>query len=125
MAEDRSTYTIKEDGGVGTVKIADEVVSIIACLAATEVKGVAAVADNITNELAARMGRKKLSKGARVEVVDDEVRVDLILTTEYGYEIPTVCREVQERVTNAIETMTGMKVAEVNVRIADVQVQDS
>ena len=69
MGEDRKTFKIK-DGNLGEVKIADEVVAIIAGLAATEVEGVGSMAGNITNELVSKLGMKNLSKGIRVEVLE-------------------------------------------------------
>lgn len=124
MAEDRSTYTIKEeDGGIGTVKIADEVVAVIAGLAATEVKGVSALGGGITNEMVARKGIKGLSKGVKVEVTDTSVAVDLSISLEYGYNIPEIGREVQEKVKSAIENMTGLQVTDVNIQIAGVSME--
>ncbi len=125
MADDRSTYTIRENGGIGTVKVADEVVAIIAGLAATEVKGVASMAGNITNELVAKMGIKRLSNGVKVDVIDNIVTVDLTLNIEYGYNIPDISKKVQERVKSTIESMTGMTVTDVNVRIAGVNMENA
>ncbi len=124
MAEDRNTYTIKEDGGIGTVKIADEVVAVIAGLAATEVKGVASIAGGITNGMVAKKGIKALSRGVKVNVQDHLVTVDLALELDYGYSIPEVGTEVQEKVKSAIENMTGMEVTDVNVRVSDVAVEE-
>lgn len=124
MAEDRKTFKIK-DGHLGEVKIADEVVAIIAGLAATEVDGVASMAGNITNELVSRLGMKNLSKGVRVEVSENHVNVDLALNIAYGYSIPEVSVKVQERVKSAIENMTGLEVSVVNVRIAAVDMENS
>ena len=117
MAEDRKTFKIK-DGHLGEVKIADEVVAIIAGLAATE--GVSSMAGNITNELVSKLGMKNLSKGVRVEVLSGIVNVDVALNIAYGYSIPEVSAKVQERVKSAIENMTGLEVSIVNVRIASV-----
>ena len=117
MAEDRKTFKIK-DGHLGEVKIADEVVAIIAGLAATEVEGVSSMAGNITNELVSKLGMKNLSKGVRVEVLSGIV--DVALNIAYGYSIPEVSAKVQERVKSAIENMTGLEVSIVNVRIASV-----
>ena len=117
MAEDRKTFKIK-DGHLGEVKIADEVVAIIAGLAATEV--VSSMAGNITNELVSKLGMKNLSKGVRVEVLSGIVNVDVALNIAYGYSIPEVSAKVQERVKSAIENMTGLEVSIVNVRIATV-----
>ena len=121
MAEDRKTFKIK-DGHLGEVKIADEVVAIIAGLAATEVEGVSSMAGNITNELVSKLGMKNLSKGVRVEVLSGivNVNVDVALNIAYGYSIPEVSAKVQERVKSAIENMTGLEVSIVNVRIATV-----
>ena len=102
------------------MKIADEVVAIIAGLAATEVDGVGSMAGNITNELVSRLGMKNLSKGIRVEVLEGIVNVDVALNISYGYSIPEVSAKVQERVKNAIENMTGLEVSIVNIRIASV-----
>ena len=121
MAEDRKGFKIKDDK-LGEVKIADEVVAIIAGLAATEVEGVSSMAGNITNELVSKLGMKNLSKGIRVEGV---VKVAVALNIAYGYAIPQVSSKVQERVKNAIENMTGLEVSGVNVRIASVDMGKS
>ena len=119
MSENRKGFKIKEDK-LGEVKIADEVVAIIAGLASTEVEGVRSMAGNITNELVSRLGMKNLSKGIRVDVSDHIVHVDVALNIAYGYAIPDVSSKVQEKVKSAIENMTGLEVSSVNVRIASV-----
>jgi uncharacterized alkaline shock family protein YloU len=120
MAEKRITYKIQELGGIGEVKIADEVVAIIAALAATEVNGVASMAGNITNELVSKLGAKNLSKGVKLTVLDNVVTVDLTLNIEFGKNILDTSKKVQERVKSAIESMTGLEVADVNIHIASV-----
>lgn len=124
MAENRKTFKIKSDQ-LGEVKIADEVVAIIAGLAATEVEGVSSMAGNITNEIVSRLGMKNLSKGILVEVLDGEVKVDVAINIDYGYSIPDVSSKVQEKVKSTIENMTGLTVAVVNVRIASVDMGDN
>lgn len=121
--DNRNTHRIYENGSVGEVQIADEVVAIIAGLAATEVEGVSSMAGNITNELVGKLGMKNLSKGIRVEVLEGVVSVDVALHMKYGYNIPEVSAKVQERVKNAIENMTGLSVSDVNVRIAGVDIE--
>ena len=116
----RSAHTVYEKDQLGEVKIADEVIAIIAGLAATEVKGVASMAGNVTNELVAKLGMKNLSKGVKVEVLDSSVSVDLALILDYGQSIPVVCTKVQEKVKAAIENMTGFSVLDVNIKIAGV-----
>lgn len=120
--EIRNTYRIHENGKVGEVQIADEVVAAIAALAASEVKGVATSPGNTTNELAGKLGRKNISKGVKVLVNPDAVSVDMALTLDYGFGIPETAKQVQEKVKLAIENMTGLQVKEVNIRIAGVNV---
>jgi len=117
---DRETYVLRADGDKGEVQIADEVVAVIAGMAATEIKGVASMCGNIKNELVSRMGMKTLSKGVKVEVTDMDVKVDLALNMEFGANILEISGIVQEKVKSAIESMTGMTVSEVNVRVAGV-----
>ena len=122
MAEKRTTYKIQDIEGIGEVQIADEVVTIIAGLAATEVDGVASMAGNITNELVSKLGMKNLSKGVKVEIVDSVVSVDLTLNIEYGMNILETSKKVQEKA--AIENMTGLEVADVNIHIASVDMEN-
>ena len=122
MAEDRKAYMIKDDN-LGEVRIADEVVAIIAGLAATEVEGVSSMAGNITNELVSKLGMKNLSKGIKVEVQENVVKVDVALNIRFGYGIPEVSSKVQERVKSAAENMTGLEVSSINVRIAGVNME--
>lgn len=122
--EERNTYTIKEDANIGEVKIADEVVAIIAGLAAMEVEGVSSMAGNATRELISKLGVKSLSKGVKVDVLEGIVTVSLALNLKYGYNIKDVTGKVQEKVKAAIENMTGLEVADVNIRVAGVDVPE-
>ena len=125
MAKDeRNIYTIQNDASKGEIKIADEVVAIIAALAATEVEGVASMAGNITNELIGKLGMKNLSKGVKVDVLEGIVTVSLALNLKYNYSIIEVSARVQEKVKNAIENMTGLEVADVNIRVAGVEIPE-
>lgn len=124
MAKDeRNTYTIQNEASLGEVKIADEVVAIIAALAATEVEGVASMAANITNEVIGKLGIKNLSKGVKVDVLEGVVTVSLALNIKYNYSIVDVTGKVQEKVKNAVENMTGLEVADVNIRVAGVEME--
>ena len=122
--DERNIYTIQNDAGKGEVKIADEVVAIIAALAATEVEGVASMAGNITNELISRLGMKNLSKGVKVDVLEGVVTVSLTLNLKYNYSVVEVSGKVQEKVKNAIENMTGLEVADVNIKVAGVEMEN-
>ena len=125
MAKDeRNIYTIQNDAGKGEVKIADEVVAIIAALAATEVEGVASMAGNITNELISRLGMKNLSKGVKVDVLEGVVTVSLTLNLKYNHSVVEVSGKVQEKVKNEIENMTGLEVADVNIKVAGVEMEN-
>lgn len=119
--ENQTGYTL-ENGSMGQVQIADEVVAIIAGLAATEVEGVASMAGNITNELVSKLGKKSLSKGIRVKVEDGIVNVNVALNIAYGYSVPKTCKKVQEKVKAAIENMTGLEVEKVDIQIANVSI---
>ncbi|MDD6790497.1 MAG: Asp23/Gls24 family envelope stress response protein [Lachnospira sp.] len=113
-------YTIRQDVDLGEIIISEEVVAIIAGLAATEVEGVESMAGNITKELVARLGMSYLSHGVKVHVKESSVTVDLALILKYGYAIPDVSKSVQEKVKSAIETMTGLSVDDVNITIAGI-----
>lgn len=114
-------HTVYNIEDVGQVQIADEVVAVIAGLAATETDGVAKMSGNITNEIVSKLGMKKLSKGVKVVITGTQVDVTLNLVLNYGVSIPKTSQEVQDKVKSAIETMTGLTVSEVNIRIAGIQ----
>lgn len=118
----RNTYVLQEDEKIGSVKIADDVVAMIAALAAMEVEGVADMSGNVTNEFLSRVGMKNTARGARVEVLQRKVKVDLAITMEYGFNIPATCQRVQAKVKSTVENMTGLEVTDVNIRIAGINV---
>lgn len=122
--EERNTYTIQSEENLGEVKIADEVVAIIAGLAAMEVEGVSSMTGNATRELISKLGMKSLSKGVKVDVLDGIVTVSLVLNLNYGYSIKDTTQKVQEKVKAAIENMTGLEVADVNIRVAGVDMPE-
>ena len=124
MGKEKDTkinHTVYNIEDVGQVQIADEVVAVIAGLAATEVEGVAKMSGNITNETVSKLVMKKLSKGVKVTITGTQVDVTLNLVLSYGVSIPKTSQEVQDKVKSAIETMTGLTVSEVNIRIAGIQ----
>ena len=115
-------YTIQLENNRGEIVIADEVIAVITGLAAMEVEGVASLAGNATRELISKIGIKTLSKGVKVDVLEDVVTVDAALNLKYGFNIKAVSEKVQEKVKVAIENMTGLKVADVNIRVAGIEV---
>jgi len=123
MGKDVSNnYTIQMEEGRGEIIIADEVIAVIAGLAAMEVEGVASMAGNATRELISKIGIKTLSKGVTVDVIEKVATVDMTLNLKYGYNIMEVSAKVQEKAKVAIENMTGLTVADVNIRVAGIEV---
>lgn len=122
--EERTNYTIKTADGMGEIQVADEVIAVIAGLAATEVEGVASTAGNATKELISKLGMKSLSKGVTADVLEGVVTVQVALNIKYGYSVMAVSAKVQEKVKTAIENMTGLTVADVNIRVAGVEVEE-
>lgn len=121
--ETRSDYTIELENNCGEVVIADEVVAVIAGLAAMEVDGVASMAGDATKELISKIGRKTLSKGVKVDILEGVVTIAITLNLKYGFNIMAVSAKVQEKVKAAVENMTGLTVADVNVRVAGIMVE--
>ena len=120
MGKDTERNALQRGGSIGEVQIADDVVAMIAGFAALEVDGVASMAGNVTEELLSKVGVKGMNKGARVEVTEQTVSVDMAVNLKYGYNIPVVSEKIQEKVKSAIETMTGLSVDDVNIRIVGV-----
>ena len=105
----------------GEVKIADDVVASIAAIAAGEIEGVSAMTGNISDMLKNSMGiRSGAGSGVRVDVAGNMVRVDIALVIQYGHNIMETSKKVQDKVKNSIETMTGLNVTDVNIRITGV-----
>lgn len=121
--EVKTEYTIKLENGDGKIIIVDEVIAIITALAAMEVDGVASMAGNATRELISKLGIKSLSKGVAVEVMKDTVAVEASVNLKYGYNVKTVSEKVQEKVKVAIENMTGLNVADVNVCVSGIEMK--
>lgn len=105
---------------LGNIKIADEVVAIIAGLAATEVEGVAGMSGGIAGGLADMLGKKNFSKGVKVEVGDKQAAIDLYIVVKFGARIPDVAWSIQENVKKAIESMTGLETTSINVHVQGV-----
>lgn len=106
----------------GNVKISDDVVAIIAGVAATEIPGVTSMSGGITGGFSEMLGMKNLSKGVKVELKDNDVVIDLFITVEYGKNISEIGKNVQQNVKNSVETMTELNVVEVNVNIQGVNI---
>lgn len=106
----------------GSIKITDEVVAIIAGIAAMEVPGVFSMSGGFAGGISEILGRKNLSKGVKVELGEKQALIDLYILVEYGCRIPEVAWEIQEKVKKSVELMTGLEVKEVNIHIQGVNI---
>ena len=107
------------------IKIADDVVAVIAGVAVSEVSGVAEMAGGFAGGISEVLsGKKNLAKGIKVEVGDKDTKIDVNIIVEYGVRIPDVAFEIQNRVKKAVETMTGLNVVEVNVHVQGVNTEE-
>lgn len=105
---------------VNGIKISDEVVAIIAGMAASEVKGVSSMNGGIVGGISEMLGKKNFAKGVKVQVGEKEALIDLFITVEYGCRIPDIAWEIQNKVKTAVENMTGLSVVEVNIHVQGV-----
>ncbi len=122
---DGDNLKVLSDETYGSIKIADEVVSIIASLAASEVDGVSSMVGGFGRGLAEMMGKRNLSKGVKAAVGDKETAVDLCLVLDYGVKIHDVAAKVQKNVKKALENMTGLDVVQVNIHVQGVKLPHS
>lgn len=106
---------INSEVNYGNIRISDEVVATISGIAAIEIEGVAGMSGGIVGGIEEMLGRKNLSKGVKVDVGENETKIDLFVILNYGVKIPQVSEAIQERVKKEVESMTGLEVTEVNV----------
>lgn len=118
--EQQDKIVQEEKNNLGSIRVADEVVRIIAGLAATEISGVCGMSGGVVGGIAELLGHKNLSKGVKVEVGERETAIDLSIIVDYGSRIPDVAANIQSTVKTTIEKMTGLKVVEVNVNVQGV-----
>lgn len=125
MAQEKNTAEkYSEAADVSTVRIADDVVALIAAFAAMEVEGVSGMAGGLDINTVSKGGMKKLGKTVKVEVSKEGVKVELAIELVYGYSIPETCSKVQNRVCTSVENMTGLEVKDVNIRVAGIKMND-
>lgn len=112
---------LNSSANMGIVKISDDVVSVIAGLAAAEIKGITGMSTGLTGGITQILGGKKSpSKGVKVNVGEEGASIDIIVGVEYGIKIPEVAKAVQDSVKKAVETMTGLKVSAVNIFVHNI-----
>ncbi len=108
----------------GTVTFASDVIATIAGLAAVDIPGVAGMSGGLVDGIAELLGKKNIAKGIKVEVGTQEVAIDIAMIVNYGVAIQEVAKNIQDSVINAVETMTGLKVVEVNINVLGISVSD-
>jgi uncharacterized alkaline shock family protein YloU len=116
---------VAEESNQGTIRIADDVVAVIAGLAAGKTHGIASMSGGMAEGIAKRVSGKNITKGVQVEVGNLEAAIDLRVIVDYGQPIHKVCRELQQNVKEAVETMTGLHVVEVNVKVDGVHIKET
>jgi uncharacterized alkaline shock family protein YloU len=114
----------RDHNELGTIRISDDAIGVIAGLAAREIQGVASTGRGPLAGLGEVLGMKPMyGRGVKVEVTEEDVYIDLHLIVEFGVDIPLVCQKVQDKVKETVEDMTGLSVARVNVAVQDVQMK--
>ena len=116
----RKGFTIYEDKDGNTVQISEDVIASIAAMSIKDIKGVYAVGTGMKNGIMERLGWEDLAKGVTVEVLEDGVIVDVVITVNFDKKIMEVSKEIQDKVQTTIKDMTDMDVIAVNVRVAGV-----
>ena len=106
---------------LGTINIADEVIAIIAGMSAVEIEGIYSMSGGFAGSLANMLGRKNLSRGVKVDIEENESRINLYIIIKYGSSIPDLAWKIQDNVKKTVEGMTGLKVTEVNVHVQGVE----
>ncbi len=104
----------------GSINISEDVISTMVRTAITEIDGVAGISNTAGAELAELIGIKTVSKGIKVQIVDDTIKVDAVILVRYGCNIVNVAKEVQNSVTEVVQAITGIDKAEVNVHVSGV-----
>ncbi len=104
----------------GSIHISEEVISSIAALAASEVEGVCGLSANLGSDIAEMLGKKNLGRGVKIAISGDTIAIDCFVVALYGYSVIDIARNVQEKVTSAVESMTGAHVRSVNVDICGI-----
>lgn len=129
MEHNMQAEAAKESGkydvsGIGTVKISEEVVGVIAGIAAAEIEGVSGLNPTITRGITQVFtGKRNVTKGVKVTIGEESAVIDIVMSVEYGYNIPSVVKQVQENIMETVATITGLKVSEVNIIVNNISIK--
>ncbi|HHT86544.1 MAG TPA: Asp23/Gls24 family envelope stress response protein [Clostridiales bacterium] len=108
----------------GSIIFSPDVVATIAGVAATSVEGVAGMSGGIVDGIVDILGMKNFKKGVKVELGTEETIINANIVIKYGYKLNEVCLEVQKKIKNAVETMTGLRVVSVDVSVLGISFDD-
>ena len=121
MSEEKKKEEVKTENLESNIQISDDVVAVIAGMAASEVPGVAEMAGGFAGGISEVLsGKKNMSKGIKVDIQEKTTKIDVNIIVEYGARIPEDAFEIQKRVKKSVENMTGLDVEEVNVHVQGV-----
>ncbi|WP_062355985.1 Asp23/Gls24 family envelope stress response protein [Bacillus kwashiorkori] len=107
-------------GGLGKIEIAPEVIEIIAGIAASEIDGVSSMRGNFAAGVVERFGKKNHGKGIKVDLTDNQVKIDVYCVLNFGVSIPKVATKMQEHIRQTLLTMTGLETEEINIHIVNI-----
>ncbi len=116
---DSKDYVVRPDE-LGSINISEEVIASIAALTVSEISGVSGLSANIGMDIAELLGKKNLSRGVKIEVTDNNVCIDVFVLVKYGYAVFDVAKSIQESVSAAVESTTGLAVSCVNVHVSGI-----
>ncbi|CDZ74445.1 Hypothetical protein ING2D1G_0251 [Peptoniphilus sp. ING2-D1G] len=108
----------------GEVRISEDVIATIAVVAAESVEGVVDMQSNLKYSVTEMLGVKNLNKGVKVSIGEKEAVIDVFITVEYGKNIVEICKEVQVKIKEAVESMTDLEVVEANIHVSGIAVPD-
>lgn len=118
MGENKDYITSSDE--LGSINVSEEVLSVIAAAAAMEVEGVGGITSPTGKELTERLRKKNVSRGARIQVEEGGVRIELGILVKYGSSVQDVARAVQDAVSANVESMSGLNVQAVNVTVSGI-----
>jgi uncharacterized alkaline shock family protein YloU len=124
MGDNKVLEMNQDHTSLGKVEIAPEVIEVIASIASSEVEGVASMRGNFASGVVERLGKKNHGKGVRVELTEEGIIVDVYVVMNFGVSIPTVAKNIQDSVRQTLDTMTALKVDEVNIHVVGVQFEN-
>ena len=110
----------RDEINLGIVKISDEVISVVAAVASSEIAGVVEIGHSQVSPNGNKFSKKSLGKGVKVSVDNEEAVIELAISVEYGTKIPDLVYKVQDNVKNTVQAITVLKVSMVNIYVQNI-----